>query len=505
MVTFRDSSVVILDTSRDSVKGVLGLGDLLHVPSIEIQARVGLRHGHAHGLAAPPMSRANSGQANEGTPAASTSRAATQGPTPGARVNDYIVGTALDEALAAGQDIAVYWPFADGTVSDWTQAEALWKHVLFNGLGLRRAQNESPVLLTLFPGLSRETYEHTCQIFFERLNVAGFSILERPTAQLYAANALAGVAVDIGRSHTDITPFYDGLPINNARITIPLGTEMCARYLVPLLGGNTSVAQALDGLGIQGPARQAALEELAAHAWRSGLVRAPGAVDQPAPEDEGVTDIAAVVVAGKERAVIESGMKKKATAKQTKEEQARAREIEALDLVTTRFRGVELTLGRERHRFCEPLFDAGLLVAMGEREAVVDKGMLMTIPQAVVHAVRECEVDQRRDIYSGLLVTGDIASHVKGLGTTLTARLAPYMLSNQENAQMNDVQPVQARTVRVPDYFAEFRDRGDGLAAFLGASIVAKITFHDGKNFVNKSEYSEKGPKAVLEYSPSLL
>ena len=34
MVTFRDSSVVILDTSRDSVKAVLGLGDLLHVPSI---------------------------------------------------------------------------------------------------------------------------------------------------------------------------------------------------------------------------------------------------------------------------------------------------------------------------------------------------------------------------------------------------------------------------------------------------------------------------------------
>ena len=65
---------------------------------------------------------------------------------------------------------------------------------------------------------------------------------------------------------------------------------------------------------------------------------------------------------------------------------------------------------------------------------------------------------------------------ISGLGTTLTARLAPYMLGNQENAQMNDVQPVQARTVRVPDYFAEFRERGDGLAAFLGASIIAKVS-----------------------------
>lgn len=62
-----------------------------------------------------------------------------------------------------------------------------------------------------------------------------------------------------------------------------------------------------------------------------------------------------------------------------------------------------------------------------------------------------------------------------GLSATLTARLVPYMLGNQENAQMNDVQPVQARAMRVPDYFAEFRERGDGLAAFLGASIVAKV------------------------------
>lgn len=96
----------------------------------EIKARVGLRPGHGHGLGAPPMSRVNSGQANDGTPAASTSRAATQAPAPGARVVDYIVGTALDEALAAGHDIAVYWPFADGTVNDWVQAEALW-YVLY--------------------------------------------------------------------------------------------------------------------------------------------------------------------------------------------------------------------------------------------------------------------------------------------------------------------------------------------------------------------------------------
>jgi actin-related protein 9 len=43
-----------------------------------------------------------------------------------AKVHDYLVGSQLDEALEADQDIIVSWPFADGDIRDWTQAEALW-------------------------------------------------------------------------------------------------------------------------------------------------------------------------------------------------------------------------------------------------------------------------------------------------------------------------------------------------------------------------------------------
>lgn len=59
---------------------------------------------------------------------ASTSRASSlpQQSAPLAKVNDYLVGVHLDEALAAGQDIFISWPFADGDVRDWTQAEAVW-------------------------------------------------------------------------------------------------------------------------------------------------------------------------------------------------------------------------------------------------------------------------------------------------------------------------------------------------------------------------------------------
>ena len=57
----------------------------------------------------------------------STSRAASAAPQPQSlKVTDYLVGPQLDDALAAGQELVISWPFADGRVSDFMQAEALW-------------------------------------------------------------------------------------------------------------------------------------------------------------------------------------------------------------------------------------------------------------------------------------------------------------------------------------------------------------------------------------------
>ena len=57
----------------------------------------------------------------------STSRAASAAPQPQTlKVTDYLVGHQLDDALAAGQELVISWPFADGQIKDFMQAEALW-------------------------------------------------------------------------------------------------------------------------------------------------------------------------------------------------------------------------------------------------------------------------------------------------------------------------------------------------------------------------------------------
>ncbi|KAI6112731.1 actin family [Pisolithus sp. B1] len=508
MGSFRDSSVLIVETGRTTIRAGLGVHELLKAPAVEILARVGFRQvtgESSNGIDTNGKQLSNDSDVSR-LPSSPSRLPYHSNPT--AKVNDYLVGTQLDEALATGQEILISWPFADGDVRDWTQAEALWKYVIFNQLQIKRTQNESPVILSMPAGLSRDLLEQVCQLFFERFNVAGFAVLERPMAQIYATGLLSGVVVDIGYEQSDISPIYDGFILQNIRTSTAIGIRDCENYLANILRSNQSVMAAASPPDSPEDSQtiQQFLLDFAQHIWKEGLVRVPSdGQTADVPEDEGVTDIAAVLVAGKEKAVIETGMKKKATAKASAAEQARAREIEALDLVTVEFRGQSITVGKERHRFCEPLFDPTLLKSIQQVPVNNTQDQPLPLQDAVGLAVRQADVNQREYIWQGLFVTGDLGNRVKGIGIALQSRLSPYIPSNSE--QPTDMQPRLIRVASVPEYFAEFREKGDRLAAFLGTSIVAKIIFNESqvKSFVSKPEYDEKGPHAIIEMSPALF
>ena len=286
---------------------------------------------------------------------------------------------------------------------------------------------ESPVLLSIFPGLSRPTCELLCQLFFERFNVAGFSLLERPVAQMYAANALHGLVVDIGHRYTDVTPIYDGFALHVARASTSLGTDHCLGYLAQVLRSNNSLVANLSppDAPLSPEKLGETLLDLARHLYNEGLIKAPAVSGSAATtgeaEDEGVTDIASILVAGKERAVIEANIKKRASQKASAAEQAKLKEIEALDLITTEFRGKELTVGKERHRFCDPLFDPRVLRHVpGLQSLGTDEKPLLSISEIAGHSIGRTEVDQRQYMLGsplaagGVFFTGDITNHVKG-------------------------------------------------------------------------------------------
>lgn len=290
------------------------------------------------------------------------------------------------------------------------------KYALFRQLQRRRTQMESPVILSIANGLSRATYESISQIFFERFNSAGLAILERPIGQLYAANGLSGIVVDIGQEKTDITPIYEGYINHSAVVTTDVGINDCHHYLAQILRSNQSVMSTLSSpdAPLDPATLQITLLALVHQIYDEGLIKVPSDGETAIPDDDGITDIAAILVAGKEKAVIESGMKKKATIRASATEQARAREKEAMDLVTVEFQGKSLTLGKERHRFCEPLFDPTLLEGiLGHKTKSLDEKPV-PLQDAVALAINQTEIDQRQYIWGGLFVTGDVTRYVKG-------------------------------------------------------------------------------------------
>lgn len=98
----------------------------------EISARVGLRQTVGESSSSSTTNGKQQSGAGEGSdcwrPPASSTRVSSLPfyTSTTTKVNDYLVGAQLDEALEAGHDVLVSWPFADGDIRDWTQAEAIW-------------------------------------------------------------------------------------------------------------------------------------------------------------------------------------------------------------------------------------------------------------------------------------------------------------------------------------------------------------------------------------------
>ena len=117
-----------------------------------------------------------------------------------------------------------------------------------------------------------------------------------------------------------------------------------------------------------------------------------------------------------------------------------------------------------------------------------------------------------------------------GMGPFFAVLLGRYIVQNPKQ-QANEIQPKSVRTLKIPDLYSEYREKGEGYAAFLGSSIVAKVgpsinylsrcfsddgcasfffskvTFHESQNksLVSKAEYGESGLLAIVGMSPALL
>ena len=204
-----------------------------------------------------------------------------------------------------------------------------------------------------------------------------------------------------------------------------------------MLKTNTSIVSTLSPPDnhLSPEALHQAFQDLASTLYHRGLfkpsVLGPAQLATGEVEDEGVTDIASIILAGKERAVIEANIKKRANQEASAAEQAKLKEIEALDLIIIEFNSKEVAVGKERHRFCDPLFDPRVLkhvtgleaTSFGHSEKEKEQNPVLSVSEAAWRVLSGVEVDQRQHILGspivagGLPATGDMTSYIKGLPT----------------------------------------------------------------------------------------
>lgn len=117
--------------------------------------------------------------------------------------------------------------------------------------------------------------------------------------------------------------------------------------------------------------------------------------------DGGVADIASITLVSKERAV---NIRKRPNQETSAADQAKLKQIEALDFVTLEFNGKGVTVGKERDRFCSPMFDPMALSRVSGLEATFsgcgeeEKGRdpVLSVSEAAWRVFSGVEVDQPR-------------------------------------------------------------------------------------------------------------
>jgi actin-related protein 9 len=365
------------------------------------------------------------------------------------------------------------------------------RHVLLQLLGIRTARNDSPIFLSMPPTLTRETLAFTTEQMFSLFNTPGLCIAEEPQVSAYAAGVLTATVVDFGWEQCTISPVFEQSGVmSHAVVRSDVGMRHVAIYLAYLLSRDESVVQALITLdarrnarvgtegGDQGSGDQLAIRlfELAVHLIGQGKVKATlqgeGYATQVAreEEEEAEFDIAAALVAGREKAAIEEQERRNKAALEASDReanqgaaptdqgqamlldgkgqvQAGASKEEGAEIV--QFQGVTIKVGPgPLSQACEPLWDPSVLSNLRGRLAAscntslgpldvgtghvdTDYSILRSLPESIASCIKAAADPERRaQLWETILATGAPIRLIQNFSSVLVAACQSCLASS---------------------------------------------------------------------------
>ncbi|KAF3910437.1 hypothetical protein ABW20_dc0106434 [Dactylellina cionopaga] len=219
------------------------------------------------------------------------------------------------------------WCMEQGRIVNWECFFALLLHVHEH----INPTFHTPILMISQPCWTCTDKERICQFIFEKIKAPGFCMMDAAAAISAAYGAQSSLIIDVGYEKTDITAVIDYNIQELGRTTIPFGGNSMNKHLQKLLPHlsedeieqlkHNSICEILP-LGIPIPGEEDEDKDIIMRppeiaALGMGGVDVPKVLEEEPTEEEeeGVTNIAAIVAAGKTQEYLAKKEKEKAERK----------------------------------------------------------------------------------------------------------------------------------------------------------------------------------------------
>ncbi|KAG7639414.1 putative Actin family [Arabidopsis thaliana] len=322
----------------------------------------------------------------------------------GMNENDLFVG---DDAEARSGILTLDYPMEHGVVSNWDDMEKIWYHTFYSEL--RVAPEEHPVLLTEAPLNPKADREKMTQIMFETFAVPSMYIGMQAALSLHASGRTTGTVLDSGDGVSYIVPIYEGSALPHAILRLDLAGRHLTNYLMKIM-------------------------------MERGYTSAEREVVRDIKEQFGYIAL------------------------DYEQEMEKATKSSAIDRTYELPDGQVITIGAERFRCPEVLFQPSLI------------GMETSgIHEKTYNSIMKCDDDIRKDLYGNIVLSG---------GTT--------MFRGIEERMTKEINALAAANMRIKIVAPPERK----YSVWIGGSILASLSTYE-QMWITKAEYEENGPAIV--------